>query len=249
VLNGVEDPQRVPLLPVPLGTANMLARELGQRAESDDVVTTLESGYTTYFDMGLATYTDVNGARASRRFLLVASAGFDAWVTREVARRRGRRLGYLGYAGPIFHTLLTYRCPRLSVSWNSPQEIDINEDMETKAAECTEKAAMAVVCNCANYGGLFSLSPQADCTSGRADLVLLRNGGWLALLASAWSAFRKRLQQRSDTVQAHAQRIRIESDTSEPVEIDGDFVGTTPLEIAWKPGAVAIRRGADAVTG
>ena len=92
VINGLADPSRIPLLHLPTGTANQLARTLGLPPVPEALVAILEQGNVRRIDLGLAN---------DRRFLLLVSAGFDAKVAAEVKKVRGDKLGYAGYALPL----------------------------------------------------------------------------------------------------------------------------------------------------
>jgi len=84
VVNGLEDPSRIPLAHLAYGTANMLARELRIPRDPGALVSLVERGASRRIDLGRA---------GSRRFLLVASSGFDAMVTRAISRTRRGTLG------------------------------------------------------------------------------------------------------------------------------------------------------------
>ena len=65
----------IPIVPMPMGTENLLSRHFGFTANADDVVRTILQGHDYRIDAGLA-----NG----RLFLVMASCGFDAEVVRFV---------------------------------------------------------------------------------------------------------------------------------------------------------------------
>ena len=72
-------PLAVPMVPVPMGTENLLGRFVGQPTTPDSVLRTVEEGVTVGLDLGCA-----NG----KHFLLMISAGFDAEVIRSLHESR-----------------------------------------------------------------------------------------------------------------------------------------------------------------
>ncbi|MGO8881259.1 MAG: diacylglycerol/lipid kinase family protein [Desulfomonilaceae bacterium] len=92
VLNGLLDPSIVPIVHLATGTANMLARELGLPTSVSETAGLVETGRILPVDMGVV---------SGRRFLLVASVGFDSFVTLQMTEMRRQFLGYRGYLIPF----------------------------------------------------------------------------------------------------------------------------------------------------
>lgn len=216
VLNGLDDPSRVPLAHLAQGTANMLARELRIPRDPAALAALVERGSCRRLDLGRA---------GSRRFLLVVSSGFDAMVTRAVSRARRGTLGYAGYAWPILSTLRRYRAPRLRVV------VDGGEPLF---------GALAVVSNIRNYGGILSVADRARPDSGVLDVCVFRGGRILDLLRYASAAAARRVSRLSDLAYRTGRRIEIEASEPAAVQIDGDYRGTTPLAIEVDPSVVPI---------
>jgi diacylglycerol kinase (ATP) len=91
VVNGLSKSGTLGILP--LGTANVLARELGLPLEPEDACERILSGTGLRMDVGVA--TDEEGTE--RRFTSMAGIGFDASVVREVTPRFKRYLRSLAF--------------------------------------------------------------------------------------------------------------------------------------------------------
>jgi YegS/Rv2252/BmrU family lipid kinase len=210
VVNGLADPSRTPLLPLALGTANMLAGALGIPRDPVVLAELIERGALRRIDLGLA---------GGSRFLGVAGVGFDAMVTEAVRRTRRGTLGYPGYALPILRTLRGYRAPRLRVT------------LDDRAPEA---CGFLIVAKLPNYGGLFAVTPDARPDSGHLDACLFRDasfGGLVRIVRPAWQG---RLALRNDCLVTSAHRIRIETEDGSPasVQLDGDAWGKTPVDLS-----------------
>jgi YegS/Rv2252/BmrU family lipid kinase len=216
VVNGLPDPAALPVAQLAVGTANMLARELGLPRRAEGVVDVLERGELRRIDVGRA-----NG----RRFLMNVSCGFDAMVVESIASRRSGILGFHAYVRPILEGLGRYREPRLAV------RLDAGE---------ARPAALVIVSNLQNYGGLFSVSDRASCDSGHFVVCVCRRARRRELVGYLLAAFMRRLSRVRGVEIATAKRIVIESHEPVAIQIDGDYAGTTPLEIDLEPARVAI---------
>ena len=216
ILNGLAHPSRIPIAQLPMGTANILAHELSLPKHSEKVAALVAAGRVRHVDMGIA-----NG----KRFLMVASCGFDAMVTRVIKQNRSGSLGYKGYLLPILRTLYHYRPPRLCVC--------VDHGPPTYGA-------FVVVGNTQNYGGIFSITDRAQCDSNHLDVCVFPRGTRLALTWYYLAALARRVSRATDTRYLTGRHITITSDQPTAIEIDGDYFGQTPVEITIQPAVVPI---------
>jgi YegS/Rv2252/BmrU family lipid kinase len=216
VLNGILDPSQIPIALFPLGTANVLARELGLPKKPEQLAEILEQGVIRKLDMGLL---------GGRRFLLLVSVGFDAMVTEKMRRTRKGSLGYRGYLLPILRVLAHYRPPKLRI------EVDGQKDLT---------GALVMVSNVRTYGGIFKVADRACCDSGHLDICIFPCGTIPDLFRYAVRAFRGSVSTLAEVGYLTGRRIWIESDEPVAVEVDGDYFGTTPVVIDLKPACVPI---------
>src|SRR5689334_11122525 len=99
-----------PLAIVPLGTANVLAHELGLAASATAVARTIMSGRAVLVHPGQA-----SGEGDPRCFSLMAGAGFDAKVVAGVSAGLKRRLGKAAYVWRSLIEARRYRPVRYAV--------------------------------------------------------------------------------------------------------------------------------------
>ena len=103
-------PLAVPMVPVPMGTENLLGRFVGQATTPDSVLRTVEDGVTVGLDLGSA-----NG----KHFLLMISAGFDAEVIRSLHESRQANINRTAYFLPTLRVIRSYAYPQLQVMLRS----------------------------------------------------------------------------------------------------------------------------------
>jgi len=216
VINGLADPSRIPILHLPTGTANQLARSLNLPFDPYQLLDILEQGSIRRIDMGLI---------ESRRFLLLVSSGFDASVAAEVKKTRNDTLGYTGYVVPILRAWARHQPRELSVIIDNQQKISGFNVMVLKVRQ---------------YGGVFVFAEEARLDSGYFEVCVFQQGSvpWMSLYAVA--GLMGKTAELPGVVCARARIVRIESEEPVPVEIDGDHYGMTPVDIRIQPSIVPV---------
>jgi len=210
-LNGLSN--LPPVLPIGLGTANLMQRHLGlqytARMIGNDVVAYLKSGRTRAVDMGV-----VNG----KLFLLMAGCGFDAAVVQTVADQRRGPIRKWTYVMPAIMQMATAAFPPISV------EVDGETILKNQPAQ-------VFVGNVSEYGTGFAVLPGADSGDGLLDVCVLPCDSQLGLVI--WQSFivRGRHIDHPNAIYRHAKHVTISGDTPMPLQIDGDAAGTTPADI------------------
>ena len=95
-----------PLAILPLGTENVLAKQLGFNHDIKQLIHRIVSSKTFSLDAG-----EANG----QLFLAVASVGFDAEVVRLLSARRTGHIDHTTWIRPILQALRGYQFPKIRV--------------------------------------------------------------------------------------------------------------------------------------
>ena len=208
---------KTPLAVLPLGTENLLAKQLGFDRQVDALVARIASGKTFVIDAG-----EANG----KLFLVVASVGFDAEVVRLLAARRTGPIRHSTWVRPILQALGSYRFPEIRVRTNShPAPV---------------RTRWAFLFNMPRYALGLRFVAEGDCADGMLDLCCFRGGRWwsgLRYLAGLIAGVHRGWR---DTHVEQASWIRIEADEAVPYQLDGDPGGELPLEVRVLPQRLTI---------
>lgn len=223
VLNGLSPGATLGILP--LGTANVLARELGLPLEPEAACGRILTGAAARMDIGVAT----DGEGTERRFACMAGIGFDAEVVREVGPRLKRYLRSLAFPIAALKVYLRGGSPDLQI-------VDGNT---------THVAQLAIVANGRYYGGEFETAEDASLVSGSLEVVLVERVGHLLradvlprILAKK-PLDRKMKSFASREILAKSPAAR---GTRVPAQIDGEVWGSLPMRFRVEPGAVEVIR-------
>lgn len=195
---------------LPLGTANVLAIELGLDSP-EKAAQRIVAGVSRPFTAGL-----IRGSSRSSRFFLMAGTGLDGGIVRGVTLERKKRFGKGAYLLSALEQLCSWDHGKLRVATEGG-EFDCHS---------------LIVCNAARYGGPFTLAPEASIFTPGLELVAVTDGSRLAHLALARETL---LGSRGGAgiLRLSAERIRIEG--AKPLQADGDDWGDTPVEIVAEP--------------
>jgi diacylglycerol kinase (ATP) len=221
VLNGLSEGATLGILP--LGTANVLARELGLPLDPQGACERILTGSASRMDVGVATEED----GTERRFACMAGIGFDADVVREVGPRLKRYLRSLAF--PLVALKVFFRGDR-------PQ-------LHVKDGDTTHVVQYAVVVNGQYYGGDFETAEDASLMSGELQVVLVEKVGRLMRPDVLAHILAKKPLDR--TMESFASRgVVAESPAGGrvPVQIDGEVWGRLPMSFRIEPAAVAVIR-------
>ena len=225
VVNGLLGRADPPALAIiPLGTANVLAWEIGLRALSPVAAAeAIAWGQPRAAHLGVA-----NG----RGFCLMAGVGFDALVVANVDPMWKRKLGKLAYALETLRQIARYR----------PAFYDIDID------GAVYRASSAVVCNGRYYGGRYVCAPEASLDKPMIEVCLFLQAGRWHVLRYAWGLLSGRLKHFPDVPVIEARRVAVRpvdaGQSGAPVQGDGDIIAASPVEIAVSPLKIAIIRPA-----
>ena len=192
---------------LPLGTANILALELGLESKPEAVARSLEEAKPTDCYSGI-----VN----DDRFLLMVSAGIDSRVVARVSPKVKRILSQGAYAVAAIQELF-------SSNWNGPIEAVVNGKTIT--------ADLIIVTKARHYAGPFCIAPDADLRSTDLYVVAPKGRGFWAMIRYASALLTNRLHKLADVEVIRTDKVDLVGPFAHPVQADGDLLGTLPVTI------------------
>ena len=201
---------------IPLGTANVLAAELG--------ILNIAGAAGAAATGSLLTYRP--GLANGRAFLLMAGVGFDAHVVANVSPRLKRLLGKGAYVVETLHQLWHFSFPRYRATVDG----------------VVHEAASVIVARGHFYGGRFVVAPEARLDRDELHVCLFHRGGRLQTILYALALASGRLHRSRHVEIIKAQRVTIEGPVGDPVQGDGDLIARLPVTIELSPTSIGLRR-------
>ena len=214
ILNGMVGTGQA-LAILPLGTANVLAAEIGLDLTPRRVAETIVHGRQRPIACGKA---------GERYFIQMAGVGFDAHVVAGVGLALKRRIGKVAYVVEAVRQGFVFGHPRYRVT--------IDGEVHEAASVIAAKGRL--------YAGRYLLAPEASIEDPRFQVCLFLRSGPLAVSRYALALQTGGLPYRSDVKRLPGRHVRIEGPLGDPVQGDGDIVARLPVEISVQPDAVEL---------
>lgn len=156
----------VPLVLIPSGTGNLLARNLGLSLERLDLaVAAAFTGRERRIDVGRAELERPDGSRERHSFLVIAGLGLDAQMIANTSPELKRRVGWPAYGQGIARSLGRRRNRvrlRYRLDDGAPHQLSVHT---------------LLIGNCGLLPGNIQLLPEARVDDGVFDIVALRPKG------------------------------------------------------------------------
>lgn len=207
---------------VPVGTGNLLARNLGiplTVPEALDVAFGPDQRVLDVLETG------------EQRFVVMAGLGFDAALMRDTDEQLKDRIGWLAYVGGMAKAFRRTPRARFSVS------------IDDGPAE-TRQAIGVLVGNVGQLQAGITLLPDASPDDGQLDVIVLAPRTFKDWPALVWRILRRRPDSGRQADVRRGKTVRISSPVEVPVEFDGDFRGSaTELRVEVLPSALVLRCG------
>lgn len=221
VVNGIVGTETA-LGVLPLGTGNVWARQLGLTSanlflSSPDVSSAaeklLESSVVS-IDVGIAN---------DRYFLLWCGIGIDALVTEEVESHPAvkRKLGAAAFVAAGVITAITF------LGTKSTFHID--------GKTIRRRIILAIVSNVCLYGGMIKVAPYARVNDGLLDLCIFKGYRFPQLIHHVYSVLSGRHISDPLVEMKKVSRLRVTTARPFSIQVDGEPIGKTPVQIEVKP--------------
>lgn len=211
-------PLEIPLVPLPLGTENLLSRYVSQAATPADVCQTIGQGVTIGLDLGMA---------GEKQFLMMISAGFDAEVIRRLHHGRRGHITRLAYVWPTLQTIRSYAYPELQLYCHQ----------EGASTVEPRRCRWLFGFNLPLYACGWQPAPDAVGTDGQFDVCTYGRGSLTSGLHYLWHVTWGSHLKLADSQLVRRSQFRLEAaeGAQVPYQLDGDFAGMLPVDVLVLP--------------
>lgn len=204
---------------LPLGTGGDFRRTLGIPTEAAGAIEILASGVPAQIDVGKATFRDSSGSQASRYFVNLVSFGMGGLVAAQSKNIMGRFGGKSAFFWATAKTFLSYRGRQVSLS------------LDGSSTRLRFFITNVAIGNGQYHGGGMRPCPAAVPNDGILDVTVISYAGALKLLSSFSMLYSGEVYSHPNVRHFQAGHVLAEAPVATEIEIDGEPVGTLPLEI------------------
>jgi YegS/Rv2252/BmrU family lipid kinase len=209
----------VPLGVIPLGTGNLLARNLGLPIDLGEALTIALTGSDRALDVGVAN---------DRLFLTMAGLGLDAKMLEGASESVKKRLGWAAYVVSALRHLR-----------DRPMRVTLRTD---GSRPLRRLASGVIVGNVGALQGGMPLLPDAAPDDGTLDVVVLTAQGLVGWMRVAVHVLLRRPGATEHVMRRTFRELRINISRAHPWELDGEVMGRTrQIVITVRPGLLLVR--------
>jgi diacylglycerol kinase (ATP) len=216
---------------IPMGNANVVARELKIPLQPELALQMLDSSKSTAVDLGILkqqTLQNTPPQQDAMIFLAMLEIGFGAKIVHMVNQlRSGKLQGLYQFWGDLVYALAGF----LAFCQIKPKAVSIKFNSKL------HKSSHLVISNMKTYAKGWSLTPDADCQDGLLDISLSRKTSRLATIATFFLAAQKRKSPARRVSYSRLQEAELKGSPSTFIQVDGDpihFSGYAKISIEEK---------------
>ena len=211
---------------IPIGRGNDFVKSLGIQKNIKSLFQAVQNNSFTSVDVGCLTFYDANKIAINRYFINIADIGLGGLAT-QMIRTSPKYLGAnISYAWAIFKSLIRYKSQKVKIS--TPDWIYEGDIIS------------ACMANGKFFGSGLCIAPDAKIDDGIAEIVLIGKVGIWDYLTKIPLLKKGKKINHPEVYYKKAMSCMIESQTPMPIDIDGEFVGHTPLKMVMKQKMVKI---------
>jgi YegS/Rv2252/BmrU family lipid kinase len=200
---GVLAETQVALALLPVGTGNLLARNLGLPLDLDEALDRAAGSGRDRIDVLQAD---------GRCYTVMAGLGFDATMMRETDDAGKTRFGWLAYVGGGVRALRRTPRRRYAISVDGGSHLRIT-------------ALAVMIGNVGELQGGMDVLPDADPRDGLLDVIVLAPRTWRDILGLVARVVRRDLQTSPRTTMFQGRTATVSVDEPVAAEFDGDYAG------------------------
>ena len=211
---------------VPAGSGNDLARSLDLPLAPMEALPVALGERTRPLDLGLAASGGVQ-----RYFHAAGGTGFDAEVAFTMSgKRSGWQRGRAGYFLSTLNELRRYRNRELRIRLATPDG----------ARELEGRFLFVAFANGPFYGGGMKICPDASNADGMLDVCLVGDISRLGALKELPGIYRAAHVNHPLVEMVRVLEMRIEGAADTRVHLDGEPMGTLPVDVRIRPAALRV---------
>lgn len=227
VVNGllrVDTDKQIVMGLLPYGTGNDFARTIGADRELHKLYNAIKANSLLLTDVGQINFTSFEGKAAQRYFINIADVGMGGMVS-EMVNHSSRTWGAnLIYFSSILKAFAKYK----------------HQTIRLEAADLSWEGKVLSLCmaNGRYFGSGLCIAPEADIADGVAELVLIGDVSIWDYLKNLINLKKGRKIKHPEVSYHKTDFCKIETQVPCPIDMDGEFVGYTPLQLTWHKQAV-----------
>jgi diacylglycerol kinase (ATP) len=228
VVNGVlpgDDAHEVTLGLIPQGTGSDFRRAVGIPLNQDEAINVIRRGETTSLDAMRVVYRDPSGTQRTRYAVNVTSFGMGGAVAARAGLSAKPFGGTVAFLVATATTALHFKGNQVSLR---------EDDGEWRDLHITNVA----VGNGQYHGAGMYVCPDAQVGDGLLDVTIIEKLSVVEIVLNVGLLFNGRIYSHRKIYHSRVRKLAAKSEDTATIEIDGEPLGSLPLEITVLPSAL-----------
>ncbi|MDB5282766.1 MAG: diacylglycerol kinase catalytic region [Bacteroidota bacterium] len=210
---------------LPHGTGNDFARTIHVTPDITSLKQLVDKDSLINVDLGLVNYNNREQVNALRYFINITDVGIGGAIAQRLVNSSKIFGPTVTYQKAIITSLLSY----------SNQPVKVVADSFSHQG----KVMNFIVANGKYFGAGLGIAPSANATDGKFAIVVLGEISIWDYLKNLGSVKKCIELDHPEVKYLEATEIKIESSAGPlPIDMDGEFIGYSPMQISMVPGAL-----------
>lgn len=220
------DSRTVALGVLATGSGNDFVKSLAKKHTLNSLLEAIQDSNNTLVDVGKAEFLTVDGQPTHRYFINIADVGIGGVIAEKLSRYQRWLGATFTYQRAILATFLSY----------TPQWLLVR----TPAEEIATPMMSLVVANGKYFGSGLGIAPSALLNDGLLEVVMLKNITVIDYLRHLPTIRKCRPIHHPQVSYSSAKSIQIDTQKPLPIDMDGEFVGVTPVVFTVLKEAISV---------
>ena len=221
----IQEKEQLRLGVIPIGTGNDFIRSTNSPNTIVGLKQSIDKDRTQLIDVGLATFISEKQQECRRYFINVVDVGLGGYVSCRLKDSSRFLTPFLTYQKAIISSLISYKN-----KWFSASSPNLQYQGGTM---------LLAVANGKYFGSGIGIAPDANISDGKLDIVVIGDVSKWEYIRNIRDAQKGKHLNIDGIIYQQVENIHIESKENHiPVDMDGEFIGYTPLEIQVKEKAI-----------
>ncbi len=217
--------EKVMLGVYPAGSGNDFSKSLGVGNDLEQLLLLVKNDSFKKIDVGLMHFNNVDNTPGKRYFINIADIGIGGYVANKISDSKKRLGGDFTYTKALIQSFFKYK----------KQEVQLT----SQDYNWTGKMMSICMANGKYFGSGMCIAPDAKLSDGKMQLVIIGEVSLYDYLKNIPKIKKGHRVIHKEVAYAFAEKCEIVAvDNPCPIDMDGEYVGTTPLKAEILPSQI-----------
>jgi diacylglycerol kinase (ATP) len=217
--------EKVMLGVYPAGSGNDFSKSLGVGNDLEQLLLLVKNDSFKKIDVGLMHFNNVDNTPGKRYFINIADIGIGGYVANKISDSKKRLGGEFTYTKALIQSFFKYK----------------KQEVQLTSQDYNWSGKMMSICmaNGKYFGSGMCIAPDAKLSDGKMQLVIIGEVSLYDYLKNIPKIKKGHRVIHKEVAYAFAEKCEIVAvDNPCPIDMDGEYVGTTPLKAEILPSQI-----------